>query len=1111
MTTAVKYLKVLLVCGLFLSAGLAWAQNRNDRVTLAANDQGIRQILEKVEHATIYRFTFKDEDLKDTKPVSINADGMDIESFLNKLLDGTGVTWKRNGNNFAIIPKPAGGNLPQEDEARTVNGIVIDANDREPVIGAYVVVKGAGEAAITDVDGKFSVKVTGNNAVLQVSFVGYSDREVLVGDLGYIEIKLGSDNTLEEAVVVGAGTQKKVSITGAIQAIKGGELTTPSTSLTTALAGKVAGIISMTNSGSPGEAGQFYIRGVSTFGGRTTPLILLDEVEISVNDLNNIPPETIESFSILKDASATAIYGVRGANGVMLITTKSGQENERAKINVAIENSFNTLTRIPEYVDGVRWMELYNEAQQTRSPGATQRFPQYEIDLTRSGKNPYVYPNVDWWDTMFNKMATSQRVNLNVQGGASKVTYYMSLQATHDSGVMKTTKIYSLNNNVDLWRYNLQANIKYKITPSTTVDLRLNDQITQRSGPDMSNDELFAKVMRTKAIAFPAVFPAQPGDTHIRFGSVKKDGSQWPSPNPYAQMLTSEKRSNGNTVNASLKVTQDLSFLTKGLNLSILANLKDWSSASYTRHISPYYYQLTEGSYNPENPINYETELITGTGTDYVEEGPYTRTSDRTFMLQAVATWNRTFRKHNVGGMLLYQQREYVASAQPERNQSFAGRATYDFDHRYLAEVNFAYNGTERLPAGSRFELFPAVSLGWVLSNESFMEWADGWMDNFKVRASYGIVGSDGWTGAPHFLYNSKIYLFSTIYRPVGEDLSIDYRGPVFAEEAVRNACWEKAYKFDVGVDMRYFNALDIVFDYYYERRRDILLQRNSWPLSMGTTAPWSNSGAVDSWGYELSANYRKELFKDFTLEVRGNFTYTDNKLVNKDEPNYPDLYMRETGRPLNHLRGYIADGLFTSQEEIDYGPKQELGSTPMVGDIKYRDLNGDGVINSSDQTMVSTEGRIPKIQVGLGINIDWKGWNLGLFFNGSFKRKFMLSGMHPFGNDPNKVDFNCLSFIADNHWSEQNPDPEAAYPRLAIDNAAGANNFVDSSFWVRDGSFVRLKTVELGWRMNKWCRFFAMGDNLFVFSPFKEWDPELDWNRYPLSRSVNIGVQLNF
>lgn len=1069
----------------------------------------IKQAIQLIEKNSNYTFFYNAADLKNTTNKNLNCEGT-IEEVLKEVFKGSGITYMIKGNEIILKVNKEEATQQQPKKKRTVTGTVVDAENGDPVIGATVVVKGQKDGVITDLDGNFTIAISGSKAQLEFSYIGYRKKTVDVGDLGVINVKMESDNQLlSEVVVVGAGTQKKVSVTGSITSVKGLELKAPSSSLTTSFAGKLAGVISMTSTGEPGAASEFYIRGVSTFGGRATPLILLDDVEISTADLNNIPAETIESFSILKDASATAIYGARGANGVMLITTKTGKENEKTRINVTVENSFNKPMNFPDFVNGATWMEMYNEAQLTRNPGATPKYSQLDIDNTRNQVNPYIYPDVQWKDVIFKNMNMNQRANVNISGGGSKASYYMSLQANHDTGLLDTKKVYSYNNNINNWGYNFQNNISYKITSTTKIDLHMNAQIRNKKGPNYSTSDLFAQMLYCNPINFPVTFPTQPGDTHIRFGNAIWTGSSVRT-NPYAYMLSSFKEYNENTLNTSLKINQKLDFVTKGLSVQAMVNWKNWASSSYNRTIEPYYYGIKGGSYNPSNPTDYEIERLGTSGTDYLKTSDISKASDQTFYLDARVNYDRQFNLHHVTGMLMYMQREYRSSVLPERNQGFSGRFTYDYGQRYLVELNFGYNGTERLAKKERFEFFPAVSLGWVISNEKFFEPMTKYIDNLKIRGSYGLVGSDETglsAGAQHFLYIDQVSL-NNIGFTTGVDMNYTLYGPLVTNYAVVNGGWERVKKLDIGIDLELFRQLTITADYFNEKRYNILLHREAWPESLGyyTAKPWSNKGKVDNWGIELSVNWRKEFTKDLYVDFRGNFTYTENKYVNLDEPVYPYVWKTSTGKPLSRTTGYIAQGLFSSQEEIDNSPTQNLGSTVKPGDIKYRDVNGDGKIDGSDQVMISPYGTTPRIQYGLGMNVTYKKFDFGVFFNGSAKRTIMISGISPFGQS----DYNVMQFIADDYWSESNPNPNAKYPRLGLTSSQTANNTVASTYWMRNGNFIRFKTLELGYKF-KYGRVYLNGDNIAVFSPFKLWDPELSWNAYPLQRTFNIGVQLNF
>lgn len=1101
-----RYLKYIVLLLLFYPLNILGAQGV---ISVKGQAMTIKQAIQLIEKNSNYTFFYNAADLKNTTNKNLNCEGT-IEEVLKEVFKGSGITYMIKGNEIILKVNKEEATQQQPKKKRTVTGTVVDAENGDPVIGATVVVKGQKDGVITDLDGNFTIAISGSKAQLEFSYIGYRKKTVDVGDLGVINVKMESDNQLlSEVVVVGAGTQKKVSVTGSITSVKGLELKAPSSSLTTSFAGKLAGVISMTSTGEPGAASEFYIRGVSTFGGRATPLILLDDVEISTADLNNIPAETIESFSILKDASATAIYGARGANGVMLITTKTGKENEKTRINVTVENSFNKPMNFPDFVNGATWMEMYNEAQLTRNPGATPKYSQLDIDNTRNQVNPYIYPDVQWKDVIFKNMNMNQRANVNISGGGSKASYYMSLQANHDTGLLDTKKVYSYNNNINNWGYNFQNNISYKITSTTKIDLHMNAQIRNKKGPNYSTSDLFAQMLYCNPINFPVTFPAQPGDTHIRFGNAIWTGSSVRT-NPYAYMLSSFKEYNENTLNTSLKINQKLDFVTKGLSVQAMVNWKNWASSSYNRTIEPYYYGIKGGSYNPSNPTDYEIERLGTSGTDYLKTSDISKASDQTFYLDARVNYDRQFNLHHVTGMLMYRQREYRSSVLPERNQGFSGRFTYDYGQRYLVELNFGYNGTERLAKKERFEFFPAVSLGWVISNEKFFEPMTKYIDNLKIRGSYGLVGSDETglsAGAQHFLYIDQVSL-NNIGFTTGVDMNYTLYGPLVTNYAVVNGGWERVKKLDIGIDLELFRQLTITADYFNEKRYNILLHREAWPESLGyyTAKPWSNKGKVDNWGIELSVNWRKEFTKDLYVDFRGNFTYTENKYVNLDEPVYPYVWKTSTGKPLSRTTGYIAQGLFSSQEEIDNSPTQNLGSTVKPGDIKYRDVNGDGKIDGSDQVMISPYGTTPRIQYGLGMNVTYKKFDFGVFFNGSAKRTIMISGISPFGQS----DYNVMQFIADDYWSESNPNPNAKYPRLGLTSSQTANNTVASTYWMRNGNFIRFKTLELGYKF-KYGRVYLNGDNIAVFSPFKLWDPELSWNAYPLQRTFNIGVQLNF
>lgn len=1006
------------------------------------------------------------------------------------------------------------------DAQRTVTGVVTDGQDGEPLIGATVQVKGNKSAVtITDIDGNFSINVSGRKAVLVISYVGYKTREVPVDDLSYLEVQMvGDENTLDEVVVVGAGTQKKVSVTGAISSVSGEALRMPSSTLTTALAGKMPGIISTQTSGEPGSQASFYIRGISTFGGRTTPLILLDDVEISANDLDYVPADNIESFSILKDASATAIYGARGANGVMIVKTKGGDYNMKTNIGIRVENAFNFVGDFPDFVDGVTFMELRNKAQAMRSPGTTPKYSEYYIENTRNNVNPYVYPNVDWYDELFRDMSMRQKANISITGGGSKVKYYVSLDAQHEDGILNTKKLYSFNNNINIYNYTFQNNTTIKVTPTTTVSLRMNAQIRQNTGPNTNAATIFNSLLTTPPVIMPTTFPAVEGIDHIRYATVEVSASNFNTNPPYVMMNTTFNQWNQNTINTVLNIDQELDMITKGLSLHAWVNFKNWASSSYNRQMKPYLYVVDK--YDLEDPYGpYTTRLVNNNGSDFIETSDISKSSDNTFEMQANLNWQRSFGSNNLTAMVLYRMREYRNDVLPNRNQGISGRITYDYDRRYLAEFNFGYNGTERLAKGDRFGFFPAASIGWVASSEKFFEPLTQYIQHLKLRASYGLTGSDDLASpdGSHFLYIDKIT--NNSLTQIGWNAGPGYgyynygAGPELAYLAMQGIGWEKSRKLDIGLELNFLNDFRLTADYFFEHRYDIFLQRKAWPQSLayGKSKPWSNVGKMDNQGVEFSLSWNRRI-GDVNLGFEGSFTYSKNKVIDWDTPYYEMAWVPEANEGVRYgsIFGYVAEGLFQSQEEIDNSPRQDLGSIVMVGDIKYRDINGDGLITSQDQVLLTEQSRTPMITYGFGVTAQWKKWDFGVQFTGSGKRAFMMNGMDPFQENISTSDRNVLQWIADNYFDPEKGNFDALYPRLGNAITDVANNTVASSYWLRNGNFLRLKNITLGWSF-KYGRIYVDGANLLRFSKFKIWDPELgSWNAYPMSKTVNVGIQLN-
>ena len=1114
-------LSLIIILG-SMNAGAKETYASQTLLTLDMCNATVKEVFTAIESQSDFVFLYYDDEVDPGRKVSINVVKKLVNVVLDQMFESTDIVYSINDRQIVIAKKGQSRQQPaaaqSKDGLRELKGKVIDRSTGDPLIGATIQVQGASTiVAITDVDGNFTMRIPERGTNLLINYIGFKERIFRVTTEGLISIELTPDNeTLSEVVVVGAGTQKRVSVTGAILGIDGEQLLTPSSSLSSVFAGKLAGVISHTSSGEPGAASEFYIRGIGTFGGRVTPLIIADGVEITTEELNAIPSENILSFSVLKDASATAIYGARGAAGVLILTTKSGVENSPTVVKVTIENTVQKPMNLVEFVDGATWMEAYNEAQISRNPGTTPRFSEDDIAYTRSGKYPYRYPDVDWVNMLFKDYTMNQRANINVSGGGSKATYYMSLQYNHDSGSYNAAKKYSFQNNTDRNTFVFQNNVGYKLTKSTKVSLRINATFMNEALCSISAATLLNEAYQANPIEFPACYPDQEGMEHFMFGSRILKGSTIVR-NPYTDLANNWREHNNSRINVSLDFDQGLEFITKGLKLSGLVNIKNYAQTEYTRRIEPYYYHMDESTWDINNPDVYELYRVHTSGQDFINESGVSRQNNRTIYLDARLNYNRTFGLHSFSGLLMYMQREFREAVQPNRMQSFSGRATYDYSHRYLLEVNFGYNGTERLEKGNRFEFFPAISAGWVISEEKFWEPFKNISNYFKVRTSYGIVGSDETgksAGAPHYIYLDNITMGAGATYQTGSSSIIARGGPKFKQFGILGASWERVKKFDVGVDFKLFDQFNITADYFHDKRDRIFMKRASFPkiLGYGDASPWANVGKTDNKGFELSVNWKKEIASDLRLDARFNLTYNNAKYVYKDEPEYDYVWQMDKGKPIQHLTGYVCDGLFENQEEIDAAPSQPYGKESlMVGDLKYRDINGDGSINDEDKVMVSSYGSTPRMQYGVGLDITYKKLDVGIFFNGSSKRAIMVHGLMPFCSNTSHTDLNLMKFIWDDHYSINDPDNfDVKYPRMGVTTTQVQHTMLPSSFWVRDAGFLRFKTFEVGYRI-PYARIYLIANNLYVWSKFKAWDPELSWNAYPLQLAVSLGVQFTF
>ena len=1114
---------MLLFFALLLPISMVAMEQNNGVFSFKLQDVTVKDIFKYIEKNSEYIFLYStDKNL--LKKINVDVNKKDITQVLDEILKNTTLIYDIDGKQIIIREKNASEKSQQKttQKKKTIRGIVSDDSTQEPIIGATIRVNGSMTGTTSNIEGDFVLECAVGDT-LTVSFVGYQDRSVLVksGNIYAIALK-ESAAELGEVVVTAFGVgQKKESLVGSIQQIKPQELKVPSSSLSTAFAGRMAGVIAVQRSGEPGADGaNFWIRGKSTFNGNTSALIIMDGVEISSTELNALDPEVIESFSILKDATATALYGTRGANGVMIVATKNGKNLDKPIINFRLEGAISTMTRVPNMVDGPTYMKMFNEA--VSRPGCdVSPYSQEKIDGTIAGLNPYIYPNVDWFDEIFNKSAFSERANFNIRGGSSKMDYFMSASFKHSNGHLKSLSkdYFSYNNNVRNYNYDFINNMNISATRTTKISLGLNLSVADKKSPLMDVNDIFQLSMEANPVDFPVRFPANMSDRDFVLWGDKPGGihGQGWYRNPVAEYVTGYKTNLRTTITANFKLAQELDMITKGLKFTGLFSFKNYSSSSTERSASYNHYYMS--SYDPSSMEYKITRIGDEQSTALTNDG--SRNGDRKMYFQAILDYNRIFKEvHDLNIMFLYNQEQYdingpttLFSSLPQRKQGVAGRVSYSYDGRYYIEGNFGYNGSENFAKGHRFGFFPSIAVGYNISNEKFWQPIKPVISNLKIRGSWGLVGNDA-TNAGRFAYMEDLVLGGSDSYTTGIRQDTYYSGPSWNRYFNPDLTWEVGEKINLGLDLQLFNDFNLTFDIFREKRRDIFMTReNSIPEIVGTgeTKITSNNGEMENKGLDLAIDYNKQITKDFFLSFKSTLTFARNKVLKMDEPpyfEYPGL--SDVGHPLGTYWGYVADGLFPDQETIDNSPRQDLGYTPQPGDIKYVNQPNakgeyDNVINSNDRVAIG-HPYDPELVYGFGPSMKWKNWDFSFFFQGVARTSFMMYGMHPFGTTSIK---NMLQFVADDHWSVDNPNPNAAYPRLTKDS--NGNNDQYSTYWLRNAAFLKLKNAEIGYTY-KGMRFYLSGVNLLTFSPFKHWDPEMGGGNglyYPTQRVFNIGFQM--
>ena len=1001
-----------------------------------------------------------------------------------------------------------------------VTGIVTD-NNKEPLIGANITVKNIpGFGVMTDINGRYKIKVP-QYSTLIFSYIGFKTQELVVKESRVINAVLSEDTTtsLDEVTITGTGAQKKITVTGAVTTVDVSQLRTPSASITNALAGNVPGIMARQTSGQPGENfSEFWIRGISTFGAGSSALVLVDGFERSMNELN---VEDIESFSVLKDASATAIYGSRGANGVVLITTKRGKEG-KTRVNAKVETSYSTRTQTPEFVDGVRYVQMVNEAFTTRSKPTP--YSDADIELFTNGLDPELYPNIDWMGLILKKGAPIYRATVDLSGGGTTARYFASASYVDEGGMYKTDKgLKEYNTNANYRRWNYRLNVDLNLTKTTLLKVGVGGSLDKQNQPGGTSKQIWESVLSYNPIATPVMYKdgkwaAQGSDNQV---------------NPWllvTQMGYTETWKN--KIQTNINLEQDLKFVTQGLKFYGRFGY-DTNTHNSNEHLK---WPDMWKAQNRRNSLG-ELEYTKVENERLMFVIPVSKGERREY-LEAEFHYSRSFADHLIGGVLKYTQEKTVNTSEnfeknailaiDRRHQGLAGRFTYGWKYRYFFDFNFGYNGSENFAHGHQFGFFPAFSAAWNIAEEPIVKKNFKWINMFKLRYSWGKTGNDALRDGDDPVRFPYLSTFKTDnkygyhYGDVGTGASSGtfYPGLTYSNFASRNITWEIAVKQDVGVDFSLFDdKLSGTVDYFHEQRNGIYMKRSFLPFSTGLMeySPFANVGAVLSKGFDGNIGYNQKIGEvDFTF--RGNITYSKNEIKEYDEAYSHYSYTKQSGFRVDQLRGLIAEGLFTDYEEIRNSAKQDFGPVA-PGDIKYKDVNGDGIINKNDVVPIGATSK-PNLIYGFGLSAAWKDFDFNLHFQGAGKSSISLEGSVAY---PLSAGYwgNILSDVDGNYWSlGTNENPNAKYPRLSF--GGNSNNYRPSTFWMRDGSYLRLKNLELGYTLpTRWInrihlnkmRFYFMGTNLLTFSKFKLWDPEMGsatGEKYPLSRTYTLGLTIN-
>lgn len=999
----------------------------------------------------------------------------------------------------------------------TVSGVVKD-DMGEPVIGAGVLVKGTTSGTITDIEGHFSFRADDLNGTLVVSFVGMDTQEIpMKGKRTFEVVLMPSNNLLEEVQVVAYGSQKKVTLTGSISSVNTDELLkVPTASIGNMLSGVLSGVSSVQSSGQPGgDDPDVFIRGISTLNATNAkPLYLVDGVERS---FFQIDPNEIENITILKDASSTAVFGVRGANGVIIVTTKRGKEG-KAKINASFSYGIQAPTRMPEFVNSYDYATYLNEAY--TNDGKDPKFTPESVEAFRTHSNPILYPDTDWMDLLFKSSAPQTQGNVNISGGTSRVRYFISMGMLNQKGFFKNHDTrYDANFNYN--RYNYRANLDVDFTKTTLVAINLGGRVEKRNFPRSGDDmnQLFRRIYWATPFSGPGIVDGKWIKGNSQYLPVGlSDGLG----NIYGRGFGSKTT---NVVNLDMALTQKLDFITKGLQFKIKIAYNSSFDHNKDRGTSIESYQpwYRKDVTWMEHPAGSDPDEIV-----YIQEGEagligYGESfgKARDWYAEASFDWKRDFGKHHLAALALYNQSKayYPDSDYPGIPRGYVGlvgRVTYDYDNKYLIEGNVGYNGSENFAPGHRYGLFPAVSAGWVLTQEEFLK--DNPIINFlKIRGSYGIVGNDRYHPYNNNFMDRFLYLPNSYFIGGGYQFGTGTSwSPGAYEKSFGNSglSWEKSAKQNYGIDFSLFDQkLSGSIDYFYEKRTDILAKASTDPAIHAMNLPVLNLGIVSNKGVELNLKWNHKIDK-IRYWANLNLSYAKNKIVYQDEVPSEYKYTLRTGHPVGQPFGLIVRGLYHEGME-DVADHSYLLKE---GDVVYKDLNDDGKIDDNDKMAIGYPS-YPLLNAGLTLGFEYKGFDFSMLWVGATKTSRVLQETFrkPLGDTDDR---SLMLHQFQDRWTPETA-ATAKLPRPTIDGAK--NNYRDSDLWVKDASYLRLKNIEIGYNFRlpfmpkigmETMRVFMTGYNLLTLDKLKISDPESMSSgvpQYPVMRVINFGLNVSF